>query len=187
MRAAKSCSATTRLIARAIFPPPDTDGSIVTEDSPAEPQRETGKILRETEKMVLAHGGIVARLAGIYGPGRSASLQRFLDGRAVIEGDGARHLNFIHRDDAASALLFLASKNAARGIYNVTDDAPVSQREFYRQLAEIFQRPLPPDGPVEVDRKRGWTNKRVSSGKLRALGWAAVFPSFIGSCTRGAF
>jgi nucleoside-diphosphate-sugar epimerase len=48
---------------------PQTDGGWVTEQSAAEPDRETGRILRETEEFVLAHGGVVARLAGIYGPG----------------------------------------------------------------------------------------------------------------------
>src|SRR5713226_4972550 len=47
------------------------DGELVTEESAAEPEHEGGKILRETEQLVLNRGGIVARLAGIYGPGRS--------------------------------------------------------------------------------------------------------------------
>ncbi len=165
---------------------PQTDGSVVTEESLAEPERETGQILRETEKVVLAAGGTVARLAGIYGPGRSASLQKFLDGRAVIEGDGARHLNFIHREDAASALLFLVCENAPPGIYNLTDGAPISQREFYRELAETFHRPLPPHGPVEMDRKRGWTDKQVANAKLCALGWRPHFPSFRDACAQDA-
>ena len=48
------------------------DGSWVTEESETKPARETGRILLETEKLVLERGGMVARLAGIYGPGRSA-------------------------------------------------------------------------------------------------------------------
>ena len=41
------------------------DGSVVDESSPAEPDRETGRILLETERVVLtAPGGVVARLAG---------------------------------------------------------------------------------------------------------------------------
>jgi nucleoside-diphosphate-sugar epimerase len=45
-----------------------TDGSWVTEESKTKPTRETGRTLLETENLVLAHGGIVTRLAGIYGP-----------------------------------------------------------------------------------------------------------------------
>ncbi len=154
-----------------------TDGSIVTEDSVAEPDRETGRILRETEDLIVARGGCVARLAGIYGPARSVLLKKFFSGEAVIEGDGARVINQVHRDDIATALAYLLEANA-RGIFNVSDDEPMSQRAVYEWLAAHFQKPLPPSGPIDPNRKRGWTSKRVSNAKLRALGWVPRFPSF---------
>ena len=154
-----------------------TDGGIVTEESPAEPSRETGRILRATEDDVLARGGIVARLAGIYGPGRSVLLRKFFSGEAVIEGDGSRVINQIHRDDIASALRVLAELGVP-GIYNVSDDAPIAQRALYAWLAERFGQPLPPTGPIDPNRKRGWTSKAVSNGKLRSVGWVPKFPSF---------
>ena len=157
------------------------DGSVVAEASPAEPDRETGRILRATEDVVLAApgGGMVARLAGIYGPGRSVLLQKFLAGEAVVEGDGGRWLNQIHRDDAAAALFRLAQGDAPPGIYNVADDAPSTQLELYRALAAEFGRELPPHGPEDRNRKRGWTSKRVSNGRLRALGWRPRWSSFL--------
>ena len=154
-----------------------TDGSVVTEDSAAEPPREAGHILRGTEAVVLARGGTVARLAGIYGPGRSVLLRKFFSGEAIIEGDGERIVNHAHRDDMASALHMLIEKSAA-GIFNVSDDTPMPQREIYAWLAQRFARPLPPSGPIDLNRKRGWTSKRVSNAKLRALGWTPKFPSF---------
>ena len=154
-----------------------TDGSEVTEESPAKPDRETGRILRETEDFVLARGGIATRLAGIYGPGRSVLLKKFLSGDALIEGDGSRWINQIHRDDIASALCLLVERNA-RGLFNVSDDRPLPQREIYAWLAHRFVRPLPPSGPIDPNRKRGWTHKRVSNAKLRALGWQPRHPSF---------
>ncbi len=156
------------------------DGSVVDESSPAEPDRETGRILRETEDVVLAApGGVVARLAGIYGPGRSNLLRKFLAGEAVIEGDGGRWLNQIHRDDAAAALFRLAQPDAPPGVYNVADDSPLTQLELYRSLSAEFDRPLPPHGPEDRNRKRGWTSKRVNNGRLRALGWRPHYPSFL--------
>ena len=160
-----------------------TDGAVVTEDSPAEPPRETGQILRGTEELVLARGGIVARLAGIYGPGRSVLLRKFFSGEAVIEGDGGRFVNQVHRDDIASALRVLIEEGAT-GIFNVSDDAPMPQREIYTWLAERFARVGPPSGPIDPNRKRGWTSKRVSNAKLRALGWAPQFPSFFDAVER---
>ena len=152
------------------------DGEVVTEESPAEPDRATGRILRQAEDLVLAAGGAVARLAGIYGPGRWALLEKFLAGNAAIEGDGSRFINLIHRADAASALGFLLDRPA--DIYNVADNTPVTQREVYAAFAEHFGRPLPPEGPPDVNRKRGWTHKQVSNAKLRALGWTPLYPSF---------
>lgn len=154
-----------------------TDGGWVTEESLAEPQRETGRLLRETEDLVVAQGGIVARLAGIYGPGRSVLLRKFFDGTAMIEGDGSKWINQAHRDDIAAAIVHLVTSRAT-GIFNVNDDQPLAQRELYVWLAERFSRPLPPSGPIDTNRKRGWTNKRVSNARLRALGWVARFPSF---------
>jgi nucleoside-diphosphate-sugar epimerase len=169
-----------------------TDGSEVTEDSAAEPDRETGKILRETEELVLSHGGIVTRLSGIYGPHRSVILKKFLSGEAVIEEHGRRYLNQIHRDDAAAAILHLVAAAYDRrtstgdghrppqhGLFNLSDSHPLTQRECYESLSRIFNRPLPPTGPRDPDRKRGWTHKRVSNSKLRALGWEPRFPSFL--------
>ena len=154
-----------------------TDGGWVSEESAAEPDRETGRVLREAEDFVLAQGGTVARLAGIYGPGRSVLLRKFFAGEAVIEGDGAKWINQAHRDDIAAALVHLVTTNA-RGIFNVNDDAPLAQRAVYAWLAQRFARALPPSGPIDRHRKRGWTNKRVSNAKLRATGWQARYPSF---------
>jgi nucleoside-diphosphate-sugar epimerase len=156
------------------------DGTVVTEESEAIPDRETGKILRATEELVRSHGGVAARLSGIYGPGRSVILRKFLSGEAVIEEDGRRFLNQIHRDDAASALLLLAALDSAAGeIFNVSDSQSLTQRECYQRMAEMTGRELPPCGPRDLNRKRGWTHKQVSSEKLRRSGWAPVFPSYL--------
>ena len=154
-----------------------TGGEWVSEESAAEPERETGRVLRETEEFVVARGGIVARLAGIYGPGRSVLLRKFFAGEAMLEGDGGKWINQVHRDDIAAALVHLVNAQA-RGIFNVNDDEPLAQRAVYAWLARRFGRPLPPSGPPDTDRKRGWTNKRVSNAKLRATGWRARYPSF---------
>ncbi len=156
-----------------------TDGSTVTEESPAEPDRETGKLLLAAENVVLAAGGCAARLAGIYGPGRSVILRKFLAGEAVIEEDGRRLLNQIHRDDAAAAIHHLFISSVVPGIYNVSDSEPLGQRECYEAMARIFLLPIPPSGPRDLNRKRGWTHKRVSNAKLRATGWEPAFPCYL--------
>ncbi len=155
-----------------------TDGAWIDEKSPALPDRETGRILLEAEALALAAGGSVARLSGIYGPGRSVLLRKFLSDEALLEEGGVRWINQIHRDDAASALAHLGSPTVAPGVYNVTDNTPVTQRNVYGWMAEILNRPLPPEGPADLNRKRGWTSKRIRNAKLRASGWAPSFPSY---------
>jgi nucleoside-diphosphate-sugar epimerase len=156
------------------------NGEWVTEQSEAEPEHETGRILREAERLVLARGGCVARLAGIYGPSRSALLRRVLEGEAVIDEESERYVNQIHRDDAAAAIAFLVKEEVARGqVYNVVDDQPVLQSECYRWLTRTLGRPLSLVPPGSARRKRGRSNKRVSNATLRALGWAPAYPSFI--------
>ncbi|MEO0413602.1 MAG: NAD-dependent epimerase/dehydratase family protein [Verrucomicrobiota bacterium] len=160
---------------------PQIDGCDIDETSPANPDRETGKMLRAGEETVLAAGGTVLRLAGIYGPQRSVYLKRIHDGSATIEsGDVSRWVNQIHRDDAANAILHLLDyPNAAGEIYNVCDDAPMSQREVYLGLAARLDKPTPPEAPPNMNRKRAWTHKRVINQKLKSTGWTPTYPHFI--------
>jgi nucleoside-diphosphate-sugar epimerase len=156
------------------------DGSWVTEESETKPLRETSRILLEVEKLILEKGGIVARLAGIYGPGRSALLTKFVNGTATIDPNNDRFVNQVHRDDIASALFLLLNREPQRAaqIYNIVDDQPILQSECYRWLAQRLNRPLPPIRKANQPRKRGDTNKRVSNAKLHQLGWTLVYPTF---------
>jgi nucleoside-diphosphate-sugar epimerase len=158
-----------------------TDGSVVTEESPAIPDRDTGRLLLEAEQITLAAGGIITRLSGIYGPGRSVLLKKFLNGEAIIEEDGRRFLNQIHRDDAALAIFHLATLDPLprAEVFNLCDATPLTQLACYQSLSQLFSRPLPPSGPRDLNRKRGWTHKQVTSQKLQATGWQPRFPSFL--------
>ncbi len=153
-------------------------GEIVTEESSAEPASETSRMLREAERVVLEAGGLVVRSSGIYGPGRAMLFEKLRRDEAVIEGDGSRWINQIHRDDLARAVMIVMDRGEPGRIYNASDDEPVSQRDFYTWCAEFLHKPVPPHGPVKTERKRGLTNKRVSNARLRALGWTPKYPTF---------
>ncbi len=158
---------------------PQTDGNWVTEESDARPERETSRILRESEDFVLGCNGCVARLAGIYGPGRSFVLKNFLEDSATIEGNSqeGRWLNQIHREDAARALVHLAT-NGHRGAFNVADNTPFTQRSCFETLAARFGKAVPPAVEPNSTRKRAWTSKRVSNAKLRRTGWLPQFEDY---------
>ncbi|MEY2577970.1 MAG: shikimate kinase / 3-dehydroquinate synthase [Verrucomicrobiota bacterium] len=160
------------------------DGSAVDESSPAEPRHEKGKILRETEELVLAADGIVARLGGIHGPHRSFFLSRLLEGRTPPQGND-RLINQIHRDDVVSALLLLADRRSERRgeIFNVVADEPSKASAAYEWLSTQVKMPLVSDAADAGQRKRGDSNKQVSNRKLRALGWAPRYPTFESAMT----
>ncbi|MDD5261941.1 MAG: SDR family oxidoreductase [Methylacidiphilales bacterium] len=159
-----------------------SDASWVDESSETNPPSESGKILVEAEKMVVQAGGAVLRLAGIYGPGRTVLLEKFLEGKAVMSADPKRFLNLIHLEDIVTAFEMLLSKAGVAGeIYNGVDDNPSTYSEIYNWLSEKFKKPAPTFAPLRAagaGKKRGITNKRVSNAKLRALGWQPRYPSF---------
>ncbi|MEQ2008756.1 MAG: SDR family oxidoreductase [Limisphaerales bacterium] len=164
-----------------------TDGGEVTEESAAEPLAETGRLLVETENLLLAAArerkfpAVVLRVAGIYGAGRGHLFQQFLRDEARISGDGSRLLNMIHRDDVVGAAIAALERGEPGRIYNVADDEPVSQLEFFQWMSGQLHKPLPPSASAEENagRKRGLTNKRVSNRRLREeLGCGLRFPSF---------
>lgn len=151
------------------------DGSLVTEDSETQPPKASGEVLLEAEEVALEFGGIATRLAGIYGPRRAISIKRFLAGEASIEEDGSRITNHIHRDDAAAAILHLLATEK-NDVFNVADDAPLSQKDLYSSFSQTFDLPLPPSVDRKLGTSRGWSNKAVSNAKLRGTGWQPSFP-----------
>ena len=154
------------------------DGSVVDENSPAEPRHAKGRVLRETEDLVLEAGGIVARLGGIHGPGRSFFLTRYLEGAISEQKD--RLINHVHRDDIVSALLLLAERRGdCRGeIFNVVGDEPIKATDACAWLSSRLKKAVQPVSDAPRPSKRGQSNKRVSNRKLRALGWTPRYPTF---------
>lgn len=154
------------------------DGEWVREED-ASPLTEKARVLDEAEQRVLSVGGTVLRLSGIYGPERMYHLRRLEGEVPSLPGDGSRIMNMIHRDDIGGALDFLiAHPEQDGGLFNVTDDEPVSLLDFYRWLCPKLGRPVPPVGGEETGFSRGLTSKRISNRKLRSLGWELQFPTF---------
>ncbi len=152
-----------------------TDGAWVTEASPTEPTGDTSRVLVETEQLLLQAAreknfpAVILRVAGIYGPGRGHLFQQYLRGEARLAGDGSRLINMIHRDDVVRAALAALEHGQPGRIYNVADDEPVTQREFFTWLSQQLQKPMPVPATEEENarRKRGLTQKRVSNRRLR--------------------
>ena len=163
------------------------DGSLVKETSPTEPAAETGKMLVETEQVLLTAArqqkfpAVILRAAGIYGPGRGYWFRQYLKSEARIEGTGARILNMIHRDDVVGAIIAALKSGRPGEVYNAVDDEPVSQLNFFQWLSGPLGKELPPSVAEDTDaeHKRGVTNKKVSNRRLKMeLGYQFKYPTF---------
>jgi len=162
-----------------------TDGSWVTEESPTRPANATSQVLAEAENELFhAHReigfpAVILRAAGIYGPDRGHLFLQYLRGEATLRGDGENWLNMIHLEDLARAIAWLIPRGVAGQIYNLADEEPVRQIDFFAWLAAKLGKPMPPSAPLDPGRKRGLTHKRVSCAKLKAAtGFTFTHPTF---------
>lgn len=124
----------------------------------------------------------VLRLSGIYGPGRNAFCN--LDkgtARRLIKPDQV--FNRIRVEDIGAASLFLADRGLG-GIYNVTDDEPAPPQDVVTEAARLMGVAPPPETPFEtaelspMARSFYGENKRVSNGRLKAIGFRLGYPEY---------
>lgn len=159
----------------------DAAGGWVDEATQPDPGGFSGKVLVEAEELLhrrlagTATASIAVRLGGIYGPGRTRLIDQVRTGSAVIPED-VRYTNRIHRDDAAGAIVHLATMPAAPApVYVGVDDEPADLGTVLRFLASELGRPEPPVG--DAGPARGG-NKRCRNDLLRSTGFNFTFPTF---------
>ncbi|MBH0023348.1 NAD-dependent epimerase/dehydratase family protein [Salinibacterium sp. SWN248] len=157
-----------------------SDGSWVDESTPATPASPTAIVLREAEALLLESvaNSTILRLAGIYGPGRTRQIDRIREGNETLALT-PYFTNLIHRDDAAAAIVHLATMaTSPASIYLGVDDEPADQREVIGFLARSIDRPVPPpkaDDGANDGRGRG---KRCRNDRLKGTGFSFVYPSY---------
>lgn len=156
-----------------------TDGRWITEEHNVYPTTEKGSLLLQAEQTVLGGGGTVVRLAALYGPGRCVLVSDYCAKGAALAGRMDRWMNYIHRDDAVSALFLLCTlRHPSCGIYNAADRTPMQLGEIYAYLSGLLGLPTPPPTPQQADASRGGTSQRISCARLLSLGWEPLYPSF---------
>ena len=154
-----------------------TDGSIIDEDSPAEPLEENGRIVLEAERTLreFRPDATILRFAGIYGPDRWLRKQPLLRGEAYL-GDAGKWLNLIRVEDGVRAVL-AAETAAPGGTFNISDDHPATRREFYTELARLLGAPEAKFEPAAQPMREA--NRRISNARARLrLGFVPEFPSY---------
>lgn len=161
------------------------NGEWVDEESPCDPESDSGKICRDAEELVLnqfsenttATGRTVLRLSGIYGPDRLLSRIDQLRAAQPLPGPEDGWLNLIHVEDAAQTVVTCAEAERPDPLYLVSDDRPVRRGEYYRLLASLVGAPEPAFDPDTVARHSRGINKRCRNRRLRKqLGVTLTYP-----------
>lgn len=133
----------------------DYGGAWVDETTPETPlsQRSKRRFAAEQSWLSLANPDAgptvqVFRLAGIYGPGRSAIDQvRAGHARRIVKP--GQVFNRIHVDDIAATLAAAIVTGGTHSVYNVTDDEPAPPQDVIGYAAQLLGVPAPPEVPIE--------------------------------------
>lgn len=154
-------------------------GEWIDEDSPAEAQSYSARIMREAESLALSSGlpATTVRLTGLYGPGRQWLLNQVRNGYRVSENPPLFG-NRIHVDDAAGLMAHLLEADC-RGValdscYLGVDDEPAPLHEVVAWLRE--QLGVSHWSDEAQVRRAG--SKRCRNARARSLGWAPQYPSY---------
>jgi nucleoside-diphosphate-sugar epimerase len=147
-------------------------GEWVDEDSPTAPLRPGGRACLAAERLLyesrFGDRGLVLRLAGLYGPDRIPLRDRVATGEPLPASPDA-HLNLIHVDDAAAAVLAADERGRPPRTYCVSDGNPVVRRDYYLHLARLLDAPPPtfePPPPDSSRAARGLSDKKIRNARL---------------------
>jgi nucleoside-diphosphate-sugar epimerase len=164
----------------------DRSGGWVDEDAALQPVNERSR-RRMAAELAWLETGLpvhVFRLAGIYGPGRSA-LDRLRDGRARRIVKPGQVFSRIHRDDIAQALDASMRARLPGRVYNLADDEPAPPQDVISFAATLIGAPVPPEEDLEdvelspMARSFWGESKRVCNRRMKEdLGVRLIHPDY---------
>lgn len=165
------------------------DGAWVDETAPTRPVNRRSQKRVEVEAQWRAYAEargvplLILRLAGIYGPGRSA-FDRLREGTARRIVKPGQVFNRIHVEDIGRVTA-LAARQRFNGTFNLADDEPAPPQELVTHAAELLGVPPPPEIPFDtaemtpMARSFYSDNKRVSNRAIKqALGIELLYPTY---------
>ena len=168
----------------------DRGGGWVDETTPVAPSGERGRrrVAAEAAWQDIGQRSAIPvqifRLAGIYGPGRSA-LDALRAGTARRIVKPGQVFSRIHVADLAAALEAAMTRSAAGAIYNLCDDEPAPPEDVIAYAASLLGMPPPPledyatAALSPMARSFYDDSKRVSNRRLKdELGVTLRYPSY---------
>ncbi|MBI3445336.1 MAG: SDR family oxidoreductase [Magnetospirillum sp.] len=164
----------------------DHGGGWVDEATPANPSLDRSRRRLAAETQWREMGAHVFRLAGIYGPGRSAiDTVRAGQARRVIKP--GQVFSRIHVDDIAAAIQASLARPHAGAIYNLCDDDAAPPQEVITHACALLGVEPPPELPWEEARQSLSAmalsfyadNKRVANRRMKEeLGVVLTYPTY---------
>jgi len=168
----------------------DRGGDWVDENSPRVPTQDRSRRRAQAEDSWLTlweRDGLpihVFRLAGIYGPGRSA-IDSLRDGTAKRVVKPGQLFSRIHVEDTAAVLMASMARPNPGAVYNVCDDNPAPPDEVIVYAAKLLGVEPPLAVPFEqaelsdIARSFYADNKRVRNNRMKEeLGVQLKFPDY---------
>lgn len=173
----------------------ERDGEPVDDDTPPRPDTATARVLFEAEQAASRGPCLVVRPSGIYGPGRTALLQRLLAG-GIAQQEENVWTSRIHRDDLALALAFCIERPDLEGSLLASDPEPAqlgAMQEWIRaqletregegvppiaDAAAIGSRARTQPGTEKPRREEPRRSRRIQATRLASLGFAFRYPSY---------
>lgn len=156
------------------------EGEWVDENSPTLPARFSGRALLAGEKVFndAPFPATIARLGGIYGPGRTRLIDGVRSGTMPLTRGDKNILNLAHRDDCAGGLAFLATLERPDTLYCLVDHEPVEKNRLLSWIGGQLGVPLPErDAGERLPEPVRGGFRRVSSQRIRAAGYIFRYPS----------
>jgi uncharacterized protein (TIGR01777 family) len=89
-------------------------------------------------RVIIRTGIVLAKKGGILEQ-MSLPVKLFVGGRM---GDGEQGIPWIHIEDEVNAIIYLVGNTSARGVFNLSAPAPVSNAEFTKKIASVLHRPF---------------------------------------------
>ena len=156
----------------------DQKGAWTDETASVFPANENGKILYQTEEILLSLNSAklkvcILRLAGIYGPGRELIkiFQKFAG--TTRPGTGKDYSNWVHLEDIVNAIELVRADQLS-GIYNLNCDEILETGEFFRRLFATYNLPSINWNTKEVSNRS--YNLRLSNKKIKDAGLKLIYP-----------
>ena len=168
----------------------DRQGGWIDETTEPNPMQTRSRYRHEAElawQALAARAGkrcVLFRLAGIYGPGRSA-IDNVRSGRARRIIKTGQRFNRIHVEDIARVVEASMNGRGIHDVYNLADDEASPPEDVIAYAAELLGEPMPPAVPFddpsigEMARSFYAESKRVRNDRIKAdLGIALAFPTY---------